>query len=127
MSAVALSPVAMKSIAPQSSINQAHSSLWVANPSGALNRRGRLARTLAVASIAVVMAAGFSARSGAQVQVIKSASYTSVIVPAGATLWSVASAYSTGDVQGMVEAIREANNLKGYDVVAGEKLRVPSK
>jgi LysM repeat protein len=25
-----------------------------------------------------------------------------------------------------VEAIREANNLKGYDVQAGQKLRIPS-
>jgi LysM repeat protein len=26
-----------------------------------------------------------------------------------------------------VEAIREANNLKGYDVQAGQKLRIPTK
>jgi len=27
----------------------------------------------------------------------------------------------------MVEAIREANNLSGYDVQAGQKLRIPTK
>ena len=97
------------------------------NPSGAsLTRRGRLARTLFVASLTVVLVAGFAAKSGAGEQVAAPTSYVSVVVPGGATLWSVASAYSTGDVQAMVEAIREANNLKGYDVVAGEKLRVPT-
>jgi LysM repeat protein len=49
----------------------------------------------------------------------------SVVVPQGETLWSVASAYASGDVQAMVEAIREANNLAGYDVQAGQKLRIP--
>jgi len=100
---------------------------WLTNPSGALTRRGRLARTLVVASLAVVMAAGLAAKSGAGDQVTVAPSYVNVIVPGGATLWSVASAYSTGDVAAMVELIREANNLRGYDVVAGQKLRVPVK
>jgi LysM repeat protein len=39
----------------------------------------------------------------------------------------VAAAYATGDVQGMVNEIREANNLKGVDLQAGQKLRVPLK
>ena len=96
------------------------------NPSGAtLNRRGRLARTLFVASLTVVLVAGFAAQSGAGDEVVATTSYVSVVVPGGATLWSVASAYASGDVQAMVEAIREANNLSGYDVVAGQKLRVP--
>jgi hypothetical protein len=38
----------------------------------------------------------------------------------------VASAYTSGDVQVMVEAIREANNLPGYDVAAGARLKVPT-
>ncbi|MEI7541122.1 MAG: LysM peptidoglycan-binding domain-containing protein [Actinomycetes bacterium] len=98
------------------------------NPSGAtLTRRGRLARTLFVASLTVVLVAGFAAKSAGGEQVVAAASYVTVVVPGGATLWSVASAYSTGDVQAMVEAIREANNLKGYDVLAGQKLRVPTK
>ena len=98
---------------------------FLTNPSGALTRRGRLARTLVVASLAVVMTAGLAAKSGAGDLVTTAPSYINVTVPSGATLWSVASAYSTGDVQAMVESIREANNLKGYDVVAGQKLRVP--
>jgi nucleoid-associated protein YgaU len=96
------------------------------NPSGAsLTRRGRLARTLFVASLSVVLVAGFAAQSGAGDEVVATTSYVSVVVPQGETLWSVASAYASGDVQAMVEAIREANNLSGYDVVAGQKLRVP--
>jgi len=117
-----MSTVTFNSVAPQSSINQG----FLANPSGGLNRRGRFARTLVVASLAVVMAAGFAARSGAGDQVVHATSYTTVVVPAGATLWAVASAYSSGDVQAMVEAIREANNLKGYDVAAGARLKVPT-
>ena len=96
------------------------------NPSGqSLTRRARLARTLFVASLSVVLVAAFAAQSGAGDQVSASTSYLTVVVPGGETLWSVASAYSHGDVQAMVEAIREANNLKGYDVQAGQKLRIP--
>ena len=99
----------------------------LSNPSGAsLTRRGRLARTVVVASLTVVLVAGFAATSGAGDEVVAATSYTTVVVPAGATLWSVASAYSDGDVQAMVEAIREANNLSGYDVAAGTRLKVPT-
>ena len=97
-----------------------------ANPSGTLNRRGRLARTFVVLSLAVVMAAGFASQSGAgQVEASTAPSYEIVVVAPGETLWSVAAAYATGDVQGMVNEIREANNLKGVDLQAGQKLRVP--
>jgi len=58
---------------------------------------------------------------------VATTSYMSVVVPGGETLWSVAAAYATGDVQGMVNEIREANNLKGFDLQAGQKLRVPLK
>lgn len=98
------------------------------NPSGArLSRRGRLARTLVVASLTVVMAAGFAAQSGAGDQLTAPPMYVTLVVPGGATLWSVASIYATGDVQEMVEQIREVNNMEGYDLMAGQKLRVPSK
>jgi len=117
-----MSAVTFNSVASQSSVNQG----FLANPSGALTRRGRLARTVVVLSLSVVMAAGFAARSGAGDQVVAATSYTTVVVPAGATLWSVASAYSDGDVQAMVEAIREANNLSGYDIAAGARLKVPT-
>ena len=116
------------SLASKTSVFQGFSSPFTqsTNPSGAsLTRRGRLARTLFVASLAVVLVAGFAAQSGAGDQLVASTSYVKVVVPQGATLWSLASAYSQGDVQAMVEAIREANNLKGYDVQAGQKLRIP--
>jgi LysM repeat protein len=104
-----------------------------ANPSGQqslvrLTRRGRLARTIVVLSLAVVMVAGFAATSGANQETpVASAapSYSVVVVAPGETLWSVAAAYATGDVQGLINEIREVNNLKGYDLQAGQKLRVP--
>ena len=99
-----------------------------ANPSGGLTRRGRLARTLFVLSLSVVLVAGFASRSGANQVVSTSApTFTTVVVAPGETLWSVAAAYATGDVQAMVSQIREANNLKGLDLQAGQKLRVPLK
>jgi LysM repeat protein len=116
------------SLASNNGVLQGFSSPFTSstNPSGAsLTRRGRLARTLFVASLTVVLAAGFAAKSGAGDQVVAPTSYVTVVVPGGETLWSVASAYSSGDVQAMVEAIREANNLSGYDVQAGQKLRIP--
>ena len=99
-----------------------------ANPSGRLTRRGRLARTFVVLSLTVVMAAGFASQSGAgQVEASTAPSYEIVVVAPGETLWSVAAAYGTGDVQGLVNDIREANNLTGFDLQAGQRLRVPLK
>ena len=127
-----MSAVTFNSRAPKSSINQGFSRTeWLTNPSGTqslvrLSRRGRLARTLVVLSLSVVMAAGFAARSGAGVHVSNVRSYVNVVAPGGATLWSIAAAYSKGDITAMVEAIREANNLTGYDIIAGARLRIPT-
>ena len=102
-----------------------------ANPSGRntavkLSRRGRLARTFVVLSLTVVMAAGFASQSGAgQVEAGTAPSYEIVVVAPGETLCSVAAAYASGDVQGLVNEIREVNNLQGFDLQAGQKLRVP--
>ena len=112
----------------KSIVNQGFLSNSTTNPSGGLNRRGRLARTFVVLSLTVVMAAGFASQSGAgQVEASTAPSYEIVVVAPGETLWSVAAAYASGDVQGMVNDIREANNLTGFDLQAGQKLRVPVK
>jgi LysM repeat protein len=108
----------------KSSVNQG----FLANPSGRLTRRGRLARTIVVLSLAVVMVSGFAANSGANQEGPKAsapATYSVVVVAPGETLWSVAAAYATGDVQGFISEIREINNLKGYDLQTGQKIRVP--
>ena len=109
-------------------VNQGLLASTAANPSGRLTRRGRLARTIVVLSLAVVMVAGFAATSGANTAGSTSAepSYSIVVVAPGETLWSVAAAYASGDVQGLINEIREVNNLKGYDLQAGQRLRVPN-
>lgn len=109
-------------------------------PSGGLTRRGRLARTLLVLSLSVVLGAGFAMNAGAgdalsaakingssdSVSVDKS--YVVVTVASGETLWSLASAMADGgDVQSLVADIASANSLKGVDVTAGQKLRIPVK
>jgi len=128
MSAVTFS-TGFNSTASKGIVNQG----FLANPSGQqsfarLTRRGRLARTIVVLSLAVVMVAGFAATSGANQEApVASAapSFSVVVVAPGETLWSVAAAYASGDVQGFVTQIREINNLKGYDLQAGQRLRVP--
>lgn len=109
-------------------------------PSAGLTRRGRLARTLLVLSLSVVLGAGFAMNAGAgdalsaakingssdSVSVDKS--YVVVTVASGETLWSLASKMANGgDVQALVADIASANSLKGVDVTAGQKLRIPVK
>ena len=123
MSAVTFT-TGFNSTTSKSIVNQA----LQANPSGGITRRGRLARTFVVLSLTVVMAAGFASQSGAgQVEASTAPSYEIVVVAPGETLWSVAAAYGSGDVQGLVNEIREANNLTGFDLQAGQRLRVPLK
>ena len=123
MSAVTFT-TGFNSTTSKSIVNQA----LQANPSGTLTRRGRLARTFVVLSLTVVMAAGFASQSGAgQVEASTAPSYEIVVVAPGETLWSVAAAYASGDVQGLVNDIRDANNLTGFDLQAGQRLRVPLK
>ena len=101
-----------------------------------LTRRGRLARTLLVLSLSVVLGAGFAMKAGAgdalsAAKISGSSdakSYVVVTVASGETLWSLASAMADGgDVQSLVAEIASANSLKGVDVTAGQKLRIPVK
>ena len=105
-------------------------------PSAGLTRRGRLARTLLVLSLSVVLGAGFAMNAGAGDALstakingsIDAKTYVVVTVASGETLWSLASQMADGgDVQSLVAEIASANSLKGVDVEAGQKLRVPIK
>ena len=113
-----------------------------------LTRRGRLARTLLVLSLSVVLGAGFAMKAGAGDAVASgngalsaakingssdvassgAKSYVVVTVASGETLWSLASQMADGgDVQSLVADIASANSLNGVDVSAGQKLRIPVK
>jgi LysM repeat protein len=107
-----------------------------------LTRRGRLARTLLVLSLSIVLGAGFAMKAGAgdagasgsdalsaaKINGSSDATYVVVTVAAGETLWSLASAMADGgDVQTLVADIASANSLSGVDVEAGQKLRIPIK
>jgi len=109
-----------------------------------LTRRGRLARTLLVLSLSIVLGAGFAMKAGAGDAVANgngglsaakingssdaAKSYIVVTVASGETLWSLASQMADGgDVQTLVADIASANSLNGVDVEAGQKLRVPIK
>jgi LysM repeat protein len=107
-----------------------------------LTRRGRLARTLLVLSLSIVLGAGFAMKAGAgdagasgsdalsaaKINGSSDATYVVVTVAAGETLWSLASQMADGgDVQTLVADIASANSLNGVDVEAGQKLRVPIK
>jgi LysM repeat protein len=109
-----------------------------------LTRRGRLARTLLVLSLSIVLGAGFAMKAGAGDAVANgngalsaakingssdaAKSYIVVTVASGETLWSLASQMADGgDVQSLVAEIASANSLDSADVTAGQKLRIPVK
>ncbi len=113
-----------------------------------LTRRGRLARTLLVLSLSIVLGAGFAMKAGAGDAVASgngalsaakisgssdvagsaAKSYIVVTVASGETLWSLASAMADGgDVQALVAEIASANSLDSADLTAGQKLRIPVK
>ena len=120
MSTISLSATSSKAL-----INQGFST----NPSGVhLTRRGRLARTLLVLSLAVVLASafGFSAGAGTNSAVGEPTSFIEVTVAQGDTLWSLASRMAGGsDVRAMVDEIASVNALASADLQAGQKVRIP--
>ena len=96
-------------------------------PSGiVLNRRGRLARTLVVLSLAIVLGSLVSAKAGAGTEAGPSSTVT---VAPGETIWSLATRMtaSGGDTRGLVSEILEVNSLTSVDVEAGQKIRIPLK
>jgi len=94
-----------------------------------LNRRGRLARTLVVLSLAIVMVATFAFSAGAGSTDSMAAnpdSFVSVVVGPGETLWSLAGRMAgDGDVRSLIEEIMIVNSLATPDVQAGQTLRIP--
>ena len=116
----------------QTLINQGFSQGFTStNPSGSvvLNRRGRLARTLVVLSLAVVMVATFAFSAGAGSTDSMSAtpdSYVTVVVGPGESLWSLAGRMAgDGDARSLIEEIMVVKSLNRPDVQAGHSLRIP--
>ena len=100
-----------------------------ANPSVRLNRRGKLARTLVVLSLAIVAASVAGGEAGANASkstVVAADSFITVTVAPGDTVWSLASRVAPqGQAGALVSAIIEINSLGSGDVVAGQKIRIP--
>jgi nucleoid-associated protein YgaU len=98
-------------------------------PSGVrLNRRGRLARTFVVLSLAIVLGSVVSAKAGAGTDAAPAAagSFVTVTVAPGDTVWSLATRLAGGgDVRALVSEIIEVNSLDSVDVATGQKLRIP--
>ena len=107
-------------------INQGFST----NPSRrvVLNRRGRLARTLVVLSLAIVAAsvAGGAAGASTAQKTASNTHFITLTVAPGETLWSLANRVSGGrGVHALISDIVEANNLTSVDVAAGDQIRIP--
>jgi len=113
--------------ASKGSVNQG----FQTNPSTVtLNRRGRLARTFVVLSLAIVMASLVSAKAGAGTTSapVAAGSFITVTVAPGETVWSLANRLSSGsDVRSLVSEIISVNSLASVDLSAGQKLRIPLK
>jgi LysM repeat protein len=122
-----MSTYTLSTYGSQSSVNQAFQTV----PSGIrLNRRGRLARTFVVLSLAIVMASVVSAKAGAgqDVAPAKAGSFITVTVAPGDTVWSLANRLAAGgDVRSLVSEIISVNSLDSVDVATGQKLRIPLK
>jgi nucleoid-associated protein YgaU len=106
------------------SVNQGFSTF----PSVRLNRRGRLARTLVVLSLAIVAASVAGGHAGAQTSAAPSAAaeFITVTVAQGETLWALASTLADGrDTRDLVADIVEINSLATVDLEAGQKIRIP--
>jgi hypothetical protein len=126
-----LSTATINAVSAKTLINQGFSQvLDSTNPSGVvLNRRGRLARTLVILSLAIVMVATFAFSAGAGSTDSMAAtpdSYVTVVVGPGESLWSLAGRMAgAGDARSLIEEIMAVNSLATPDVQAGQSLRIP--
>ena len=102
---------------------------FLTNPSGfRLNRRGRLARTFVVLSLAVVLASvfGFQAGAGTTDTVGTPTSFIEITAAPGDTLWSLATRMADGgDVRALVDEIASVNSVATAELQAGQKVRIP--
>ena len=126
-----MSTATINVVSAKTLINQGFSQVFTStNPSGiVLNRRGRLARTLVVLSLAIVMVATFAFSAGAGSTDSMAAtpdSYVTVVVGPGESLWSLANRMAgDGDARSLIEEIMVVNSLATPDVQAGQSLRIP--
>ena len=127
-----MSTISLHSASAKTLINQGQVNVYKGmstNPSGVrLTRRGRLARTLLVLSLAVVLASvfGLNAGAGTTDSVGAPTSFIEVTVAPGDTLWSLASRMADdGDVRALVDEIASVNALATADLQAGQKVRIP--
>jgi LysM repeat protein len=100
------------------------------------NQSRKLARTFAVASLLIVIGAGFSAVGNAadngvvtnsSSQIDSHFNQTQVVVTAGETIWSIARMVGGSDLNSVVDQIVAINHLSSPDVAAGSRLWVPVK
>ena len=126
-----MSTATVSRMSAETLINQGFSQVFTStNPSGiVLNRRGRLARTLVVLSLAIVMVATFAFSAGAGSTDSMAAtpeSFVTVVVGPGESLWSLANRMAgAGDARSLIEEIMVVNSLATPDVQAGQSLRIP--
>ena len=122
-----MSTYTLSTYGSQGSVNKGFSAV----PSGIrLNRRGRLARTCVVLSLAIVLGSVVSAKAGAGTDATSQAagSFITVTVAPGDTVWSLANRLAAGgDVRSLVSEIITVNSLDSVDVETGQKLRIPLK
>jgi hypothetical protein len=123
-----MSTTTINAVSARTLINQGFS--HSTNPSGiVLNRRGRLARSLVVLSLAIVMVATFAFSAGAGSTDSMAAtpdSFVTVVVGPGESLWSLAGRMAgDGDVRSLIEEIMIVNSLATPDVQVGQSLRIP--
>jgi LysM repeat protein len=120
-----MSTATLSTYGSTTSVNQG----FLTVPSGVrLNRRGRLARTFVVLSLAIVLGSLVSAKAGAGTDIAptQAGSFITVTVAPGDTVWSLANRLAgSGDVRSLVSEIISVNSLASVDVATGQKLRIP--